>query len=274
MYKVAYARINNAGDLFNESLLDYFKVKYKRSNVFGANLTMLGGMLSALLPSDKIKLKVLQGILSIKEDTTAPLHVWGTGFLVGSRQGELKRKNLHLHSLRGDLSRQKLEGLLSKKINIPLCDPGLLAKEFVSNNVEKKYRVGIIPHYMEQSMPIFKDMANYYNSSLLIDITRPCSEVLQEIASCDMIISSSLHGLIFSDSLRVPNMHIVVSNKLAGDGFKFKDYYSSYGLEDTPFLVSSDKFPELSNIEKKYQINEKEVDDKIEAMIKAFPKGL
>src|SRR5699024_3940838 len=57
-------------------------------------------------------------------------------------------------------------------------------------------------------------------------------EVAKEISSCDAVISSSLHGLIFSDALGVPNAHIRLGDKLKGGLYKFHDYYSAYPGED------------------------------------------
>ena len=48
--------------------------------------------------------------------------------------------------------------------------------------------------------------------------------------SCKHIISSSLHGLICSDSLGIPNRWIKLS-QLLGNDFKFKDYYSVFDIE-------------------------------------------
>lgn len=274
MYRVAYAKINNAGDLFNEALLEYFNVEYRNTQLFDANLTMLGGMLSALLPSDKFKLRMAQRAMCVLKDVNKPLHVWGTGFLNGKLEGKLFRSNLVIHALRGDLSRQKLEGLLGRKIDVPLCDPGLLAREFVSEEIDKKYSIGIIPHFREQDHYIFMELEKRYHNAVIIDITKPYQKVLNEIASCEIIISSSLHGLVFSDSLKIPNLHIVVSDRLKGDGFKFKDYYSSYGLEHSPFIVSKGSYPTIPEINNRYKISESVVDQKIDSMLKAFPHNL
>lgn len=272
--KVAYARINNAGDLFNEALLDYFGVDYDKGNIMDANLTMLGGMLSALLPSDKLKLRVAQKVLNLWYGDKTPLHVWGTGFLVGSREGELFRKNLVVHALRGDLSRQKLSKLLGQDLQVPLCDPGLMACKFVDKNQVKRYELGIIPHFREQDDPLFDMLKRIYENALVIDITKSYTKVLNEIAICKCVISSSLHGLIFADSLGVPNLHITVSDKLAGDGFKFKDYYSSFGLYDKAFQIKEGAAPSIDHIYNEYRINYCDVEKKVEDMIAAFPKEI
>lgn len=80
--------------------------------------------------------------------------------------------------------------------------------------------------------------------------------------------------MIFSDSMKIPNAHIIASNNLAGDGFKFRDYYSSYQLEHRPYILANGDIPNLSDVQKKYMISSNEIDEKIEKMILAFPREL
>ena len=47
------------------------------------------------------------------------------------------------------------------------------------------------------------------------------------IASCNFIISSSLHGLIAADSLNIPHVWMKISNKIIGGNWKFNDYFLS-----------------------------------------------
>jgi hypothetical protein len=49
---------------------------------------------------------------------------------------------------------------------------------------------------------------------------------LASLAGCEAVASSSLHGLIFAEALRVPNVWIELSGKVHGGGFKFRDWFS------------------------------------------------
>lgn len=273
-YKVAYSRINNAGDLFNEGLLDYFGVSYSRSSIIGADLVMLGGLLSSLVRSEDIKLRTRQRIFKLFSNTKKPLHVWGSGYLSDDVPDSYMRSNFEIHALRGKLSFDKLSKATQIDDKVVFADPGLLAREFKSARINKKYSVGIIPHFREKEVREIMRLPEKYKNATLIDICKPYKEVINEIASCDCIISSSLHGLIFADSLGIPNIHIIASNKLKGNGFKFRDYYSSFGAEDTPFELTKNNIPSLETIFDNYQINEKDVNAKIEGLINTFPHNI
>ena len=64
----------------------------------------------------------------------------------------------------------------------------------------------------------------------------PPNEVIDKICSCENIISSSLHGLVISDSYNIPNCLFVSRESMLAihhnqGAFKFKDYYSVFYQE-------------------------------------------
>jgi Polysaccharide pyruvyl transferase len=58
-------------------------------------------------------------------------------------------------------------------------------------------------------------------------------EAVQFMSTCETIVSSSLHGVIFAHSLSIPALPIQVTTKLFGGEFKFIDYY--HGINLTSF---------------------------------------
>lgn len=87
---------------------------------------------------------------------------------------------------------------------------------------------------------------------------------------CETILSSSLHGLIFADALHVPNLHIIGQTKLKEGNFKFEDYYSSYGMDDTPITIEN-HIPSASEIQKLYAVPYNEIEYKKKALVDCFP---
>ena len=72
----------------------------------------------------------------------------------------------------------------------------------------------------------------YPNNTHIIDIcTDDFNHLFEEILSCEFIISSSLHGIIFAHSFGIPAFHIICNETVPTiDDFKFKDYYSIWSI--------------------------------------------
>ena len=110
--------------------------------------------------------------------------------------------------------------------NIPVGDAGVFASILYPKN-KKNYtdKIGIVAHYVDLNNPIIQK-ARRDPRYMIISPLQPPYLVAQQIASCKCVLSSSLHGLIFSDSYGVPNIHITLSDKVAGGSYKFIDYYT------------------------------------------------
>ncbi len=52
--------------------------------------------------------------------------------------------------------------------------------------------------------------------------------LVDDILSCEVILSSSLHGIIFSHAYGVPAYHVQFTDFFKNGNFKFADYYSSF----------------------------------------------
>ena len=130
-------------------------------------------------------------------------------------------------AVRGKLTKERLkENGIEISDNVKFVDPGLLvSKIYELGDIEKKYKIGIIPHYVDEDMIVKLYGSKYKIISMK---TSDVQNLCRQIKECSMIISSSLHGIIFSHSLGVPAYHIELSKLQEGDNFKFKDYYSCY----------------------------------------------
>ena len=67
-----------------------------------------------------------------------------------------------------------------------------------------------------------------------------CLDIIEQITSCEFIISSSLHGLIVSDAYGVPNVWAEFSDNIWGNGFKYRDYYASINMNDVYPVIIKD----------------------------------
>lgn len=153
-------------------------------------------------------------------------YIFGSGFLNDGSSITLPKAKII--SLRGKYTRDR--------INAPkdtvLGDPGLLMGDFLQSRSQKKYLVGLIPHYSEkEDSLVLKLLQRDKKSILFIDIQKEPLHVLQMIDQCEYIFSSSLHGNIFADSLMIPNCWVSFSNFNSAKLYKFKDYYSALDME-------------------------------------------
>ena len=105
-----------------------------------------------------------------------------------------------------------------------------------------KYKMGIIPHVVDQQHPVIQEIREKYaDEILIIDLAHyeRWTDVIDQICSCEKILSSSLHGIIVSDAYQVPNCWITLSGKVLS-GFKYQDYAASVGRAfDKPIKVNS-----------------------------------
>lgn len=167
--------------------------------------------------------------------------IWGAGIVYP--QQEIKQRPLKVLAVRGPLTRQYL---LDRNIPCPEIygDPAVLFPRFYKPNKQKKYLLGIIPHFRDQQNPVIAKLLSSSNVCL-IDVRNctPWHRFIDDIASCEYIVSSSLHGIIISDAYGIPNRWIQIESALFGTGekkeFAFRDYYASIGIETIePFIVN------------------------------------
>jgi pyruvyltransferase len=163
--------------------------------------------------------------------------IWGAGVI--SEKIELPHIPKKVNAVRGPLSRKYL---LERGIECPAIygDPALLIYYFYRPVIEKKYEIGIIPHYSELDSDVVKSLSK--NTDIkIINIKNYVSwlSFVDEILSCECIASSSLHGLIVSEAYSIPNVWIEFSNQIYGGHFKFHDFFLSIGKDrEKPLLMS------------------------------------
>jgi len=141
---------------------------------------------------------------------------------------------------RGELTLDKINAVRKVEPKF-LGDPGLLVREEFLSLIERKkpsFKIGIVPHFVDlQRVSSF----NLNDDIKIIDIKNDYKTVCKDILDCETIFSSSLHGLIFSDALKVNNLWVKFSDEIIGGNFKFNDYYSVMtNVKDAPIFCNSE----------------------------------
>lgn len=197
---------NNAGDVFAGEIVNQF---------FNGKIQICGET------SQKQKNLLLVGsIISWADENSV---VVGSGFNAANETCNLLSNFV---AVRGPLTNSKLIQL-GYNGQLRHCDLGVLAGEIYPDYPETSpiHKIGIVPHYADKKHP----WVLYWKlrGAKVIDIQAPVSDVLREIAQCENIISSSLHGIIFAHSMGRNASWIQLSEKVHGGEFKFYDYYLS-----------------------------------------------
>lgn len=201
--------------------------------------------------------------------------VWGAGIAwkddiipnhyIRAVRGNLTLKRLkeyrEFQSSRYDEEGNLLEFMTFDTRNIELGDPVLALPYIFKPKVEKKYKVGIVPHYIDayyfyQNLNCLKQELDD-NGIKIIDINSPVEDFVKCLNSCETIISSSLHGIICADAYGVPSVHARFTNKIGGDGFKYADWFSNFIDREHKIYDFENKKIELSEIINVYNEIEK-----------------
>lgn len=152
--------------------------------------------------------------------------IWGSGLMYGDRILEQIPKRVT--AVRGEKTRQIL---IEQGIDCPEVygDPALLLPIIYTPQCKKKYKFGLIPHYIDESSEGVANVTQALADCKVISMANYTDwhSVIDSICECECIVSSSLHGMIISDAYGIPNVWIEFSKNIEGDRFKYYDYFSS-----------------------------------------------
>lgn len=148
------------------------------------------------------------------------LHAWGPGFM-NSWGRPFWPQKLTVHAVRGPLSAAKLG-----RPDLPLGDPAILLPELWPKPATATAAVSIVPHFVTHADVTRMPLPRHWR---VINLLEDPEKVSLDIASSDLVISSSLHGLIVADAYGIPSIWMKGDGRIRGDGFKFSDYEAFRG---------------------------------------------
>lgn len=169
--------------------------------------------------------------------------IFGAGFIRADSQVDLS--HCQIRAVRGHLTRERL----GFPESFPVGDPGLLLRHFFKERQQKKYALGLIPHFNDAKEPqihaIFKREPEKIK---LIDVTAirgGIVPILKQIDQCEHVIASSLHGLVVAEAFGIPTGWTVLTGVTGGVGnhknYKYDDYYSVFGIDRKPITLSGEE---------------------------------
>ncbi|WP_370230552.1 polysaccharide pyruvyl transferase family protein [Cognatishimia sp.] len=206
--------------------------------------------------------------------------VWGTG--VNLRWPPYKLKTgPDIRAVRGPLTADHLRREIGIDCPSVFGDPAQLLHRLIDIPPHQPVRrFGLIPHYRD--IPVvpkaLKEIATHkgwrgidaLRRNNTIYPFRPWREIVEFIAGCEMVISSSLHGLIVAEQLGVPAVwwrsdHLPSTR--TEHSFKYNDYYAATDRDLDNWSTSLGQALQSTSGFQKYSFDSK-------ALEEAFPHEL
>lgn len=161
--------------------------------------------------------------------------IWGSGF-ISDDTPVIKPKDIC--SVRGP---KTAEMFANANCNVPTIygDPALLISRYYKPKIEKRYKIGLIPHYVDFNTEIVQYNKSKEDVKVINLINSNPLSVIRQMLECEAILSSSLHGLIVPEAYGIKTKWIKISDNVIGGDFKFNDYYTSLKIEhEVPIKIT------------------------------------
>lgn len=227
------------------------------STIIVANTVKLAGFHELNIPRKK-KLLAIGSIIHFGNDNDI---VWGSGVNGKIEDSLHKFHTLDVRAVRGPLTQKFLHQKKIRCENI-FGDPALLLpyflKDLKKNTVNNK--IIVIPNLNEYTA--VKELMP--NNLKLINPLSHWSVVLDEILSSDLVLTSSLHGLILSEAF---NVNVKLFKPFGGETmFKYEDYIEGTG-RSMPTVPNTF----LKGIDENNGIYFKKLSFKTDSLLESFP---
>ena len=170
--------------------------------------------------------------------------VWGSGLI--SKEDTFAPPK-EIRAVRGPYSKKTLH---ERGFACPdsFGDPGLLLpRVYQADNISVSHSLGIIPHFKEIATAHDLRARLATDEVIVIDPTQPIENIINQIHSCQCVVSSSLHGLIVCHAYGTRcgwvRLNPRWNKKIEGDDIKFLDHMAAIGLDsqNAPYYVDGEQ---------------------------------
>lgn len=156
---------------------------------------------------------------------SGPRTVWGSGILFYNE----KIANGRFLAVRGEYTRRRLQSLGYDCPDV-VGDPALLLPLIYRPVPASRVPLAIIPHHT-QYHAISAQLAG--SGVRVINLLGDVEAIIDDIVSCERVVSMSLHGLIVAHAYGVPALWFEYpSVRWHGSDVKFYDYFSAVGIRE------------------------------------------
>lgn len=193
--------------------------------------------------------------------------VWGSGLIKTSQ----KIRGGRFLAVRGPRTAKRIKELGFSE-PIVYGDPALLLPLlYKPKSTLKTSKIGIIPHYVDyEEIKKMVDSSLHNNVKVINLLNNSVEDVIDEIVSCEKIISTSLHGIIVANAYDIPTVWWKFSDRLIGDDVKFYDYFESLDMFNIK-PIYSEKVEDLVAINDYFLPNKKVLEKVQQDLFYTFP---
>ncbi len=163
--------------------------------------------------------------------------IWGSGFLSDPttskffNQYAFMHRHFHKTDIRVVRGPETRRILLEMGLSCPEIygDPALLLPYFYTPKKLPKKEYVLVPHFNEwEKYSKHENVVATFNNNWELFVDKICSS--------ELIISSSLHGIILAEAYGKPA--VFLENRAATDYLKYQDYYAATGRTNFPIVSS------------------------------------
>ena len=196
------------------------------------------------------------------------LHVWGSGAMLADSSIRWPQEPIY-HAVRGKLT----AGRLGKAAPEKLGDPGILAARLLDRRPEVDAQVALVPHFVDEHHVQQLELPPHWK---VAHPDRDAIATIGAIAASELVISSSLHGLITADAFGIPCIWARSHHDLyKRSDYKFHDHASVRGASfNAPLGYEELAGRSVSELQGMATTAARDVDEWANSLIAAFPDEL
>ncbi len=203
--------------------------------------------------------------------------IWGSGLQRPLRAPEVERlrslRDVRVHAVRGELTRRELVDKLGWEVPAILGDPGLLMPRLYQPQLAASDdRVALVAHQWHAAH--FRDA--HSEDIHCVDVRHSPEQVVDEIASSRVCLSTSLHGIVIAQAYGVPWVWLHVEDSgLRGGRFKYDDFFTVLDRSQVPVVrVQTSRLADVPLVAAVREASLPDCTITLEPLLAAFPRPL
>ena len=128
-------------------------------------------------------------------------------------------------------------------------DPALLLPRLHAPPAVPRRGPGLVAHFSDR--PRLDEARMAAQGLRLIDVQQDIETFIDQVAGCEWVMSTSLHGLIVAHAYGVPAVWVQLRPLPSGDGTKFADHYEALGAAaPAPLHIAAHECLDLARLQR------------------------